>query len=128
MNLATAHQPTGYIGRLQQSALGWKVSSQIARDGNKDVSALVAVAPFPKLPHTRLEHLVSMKAGIFPEERLRECCDQCLGRVATCEIAGNQACRSIDLLLASKGVEQGDANLVGGARQVIEAIAALAGQ
>ena len=128
MNLATAHQPTGYIGRLQQCALGWKVSPQIARGGNKDVSALVAVAPFPKLPHTRLEHLVSMKAGIFPEERLRECRDQCLGRVVQGEIAGDQPGRSTDLLLSIKSVEQGSANLVGGERQVGEAIAALAGQ
>jgi hypothetical protein len=60
MKLATSHQPTGYIGRLQQSALGWKVSRQIARRGNKDVSALVAVAPLVKLLHTRLEHLIRL--------------------------------------------------------------------
>ena len=90
--------------------------------------ALVAVAPLVKLPHTRLEHLVRMKAGILPEQRLRECRDQCLRRVVKGEIPGDQACRGIDLLLAIKGVEQGSANLVGGERQVGEAIAALAGQ
>ena len=79
MKLSAARQPTGYISRLQQRALGWKVGCQIPHRGNKDVPALVAIAPLAKLPHARLEHLVGMKAGIFAEERLRERRDQRFG-------------------------------------------------
>jgi hypothetical protein len=79
MKLSAARQPTGYISRLQQRALGWKVGCQIARDGNKDVPALLAIAPLGKLSHTRLEHLVCVKAGILTEERVSECHDQSFG-------------------------------------------------
>ena len=79
MKLSATRQPTGYISRLQQPALGWKVGCQIPRDGNKDVPALVAIAPLVKLPHARLEHLVGVKAGILTEERVRERRDQRFG-------------------------------------------------
>jgi hypothetical protein len=55
MKFAAAHQPSGYISRLQQRALGWKVGCQISGDSNEDVPALVAIAPLAKLPHARLE-------------------------------------------------------------------------
>ena len=79
MNLSAAHQPTGNISRLQQRALGWKVGCQIPRHGNKDVPALVAIAPLAKLPHAGLEHLVGVKAGILSEQRVRERRDQRFG-------------------------------------------------
>ena len=44
MKLSAAHQPSCYVGRLQQRALGREMGSQIPRDGNKDMTALVAVA------------------------------------------------------------------------------------
>ena len=72
MKLAAAHQPTGDVRRLQQRALSRKVSSQIPHDGNKNMPALVAVAPLVKLPHASLEHLVGMEARILPEKRVRE--------------------------------------------------------
>ena len=65
MKLSAARQPTGNICRLQLRALGWKVGRQIPRDGNKDMPALVATAPFVKPSYARLEHLVGVKAGIF---------------------------------------------------------------
>ena len=55
MKLSAAHQPIGYVGRLQQSALGWEVGRQIPRNGNEDMPALVAIAPLLKLLHARLE-------------------------------------------------------------------------
>jgi hypothetical protein len=79
MKLSAARQPTGNISRLQQRALGWKVGCQISRDGNKDVPALVATAPFVKLSYARLEHLVCVKAGILTEERVRERRDERFG-------------------------------------------------
>ena len=72
MKLAAAHQPSCYVGRLQQRALGRKVGSQISCDHNEDMPALVAVSPLAKLPHTRLEHLVGMEAPVLPEQRLRK--------------------------------------------------------
>ena len=68
MKFATAHQPTGYVGRLEQRALSRKVGSQIPCYGDKDMPALVAVTPLAKLPYTCLEHLVGMEAGVLPEE------------------------------------------------------------
>jgi len=41
MKLSAAHQPSCYVGRLQQRALGRKMGSQIPRDGNKNMTALV---------------------------------------------------------------------------------------
>ena len=67
MKLAAAHQPTGYLGRLQQRALSRKMGSQIPCDGDKNMSALVAIAPLVKLPYARLEHLIGVKAGILTE-------------------------------------------------------------
>jgi hypothetical protein len=79
MKLSAARQPTGNISRLQQRALGWKVGCQISCDGNKDVPALVAIAPLVKLPYARLEHLVGVKAGILTDERMRERLNQRFG-------------------------------------------------
>jgi hypothetical protein len=79
MKLSAARQPTGNITRLRQRALGWKVGCQISCDGNKDVPALVAIAPLVKLPYARLEHLVGVKAGILTEERMRERLNQSFG-------------------------------------------------
>ena len=72
MKFAAAHQPTGYVRRLQQRALSRKVGSQIPCDGDEDMPAVIAVAPLAKLPHTRLEHLVGMEARVLPEQRLRK--------------------------------------------------------
>ena len=72
MKLSAAHQPTGYVGRLQQSTLGWEVGRQIPRSGNKDTPALVAIAPLLELPHARLEHLIGMESRILSEQGLRE--------------------------------------------------------
>ena len=43
-------------------------------------------------------------------------------------MAGNKACRTADLLLPVEGVEQSSADLLSRDRQIIEALAALAGQ
>jgi len=72
MKLSAAHQPIGYVGRLQQSALGWEVGRQIPRNGNEDMPALVAIAPLLELPHASLEHLIGMEPRILSEQCLRE--------------------------------------------------------
>ena len=72
MKFTAAHQSTGYVGRLQQSTLGWKVGRQVPRDGNEDMPALVAIAPLLKLLHARLEHLIGVEARILSEQCLRE--------------------------------------------------------
>src|SRR5205814_7798729 len=128
MEFSAARQPTGYISRLQQRTLGWKVGCQIPRDSYEDVLALVAIAPLVKLPHARLEHLVGVKTGILTEQRVRERRNQRFGWVTEDEMAGNKSSRSTDLLLAVKGVEQSSADLLGRDGQVIESLAALARQ
>ena len=79
MKFAAAHQPSGYISRLQPRALGWKVGCQIPHDSYEDVPALVTIAPLARLPHARLDHLIRVKAGILTEESVRERCDQRFG-------------------------------------------------
>ena len=81
MKLAAAHQPAGDVSRLQECALSRPMGSQVPRDRNQDMPALVAVAPLAKLPRACLEHLVGMKARILAQERTRERRDQRLGRV-----------------------------------------------
>ena len=66
------------------------MSSQIPHDGNKNMPALVAVAPLVKLSHARLKHLVGREARILPEQHLSKCRDQCLRRVAQRKVTGDQ--------------------------------------
>ena len=72
MKLSAAHQPTGHVGRLQQSTLGWEVGRQIPCNGNEDMPALVAIAPLLELPHASLEHLIGVEPRILSEQGLRE--------------------------------------------------------
>jgi hypothetical protein len=126
MKLAAAHQPTGYVGRLEQRALSRKMSRQIPCYGDKDMPALVAVTPLAKLPHACLERLVGVKAGVLTQERLRKRRDQHIGRVTQDKVTGDQARRSTDLLLAVEGVEQSIADRIGREGQVIKPVTALA--
>src|SRR5271165_4757803 len=128
MKLSAAHQPLRDVGRLQQRALGRKVGRQISCDGDKDMPALVGVAPVVKLSYARLEHLVGMEARILPEQHLSKCRDQCLRRVAQRKVTGDKARCGTDLLLAVEGVEKSSADLLGRDGQVIEPLAAFAGQ
>ena len=89
---------------------------------------MVAIAPLAKLPHARLEHLVSVKPCILAKERMRQRRDQRLGRVSQRKMTGDKARRSIDLLLAVEGVEQSGADLLDCDGQVVEPVAALAWQ
>jgi hypothetical protein len=72
MKVSAAHQPTSYVSRLEQRALGRKMGSQIPCYGHKDMPALVTVTPLVKLPHARLKYLVGMEARVLPEQRLRK--------------------------------------------------------
>ena len=74
MKLPAPHQPTGYVGRLQQSTLGWEVGRQIPRNGNEDMPALVAIAPLLELPHASLQHLIGVEPRILSEQCLPERC------------------------------------------------------
>ena len=65
MKFSAAHQPTGYVGRLQERALGRKMGGQIPCDGDENMPALVVVAPLAKLTHACLEHLVGVEAGVL---------------------------------------------------------------
>jgi len=65
------------------------------------------VTPLAKLPHAGLKHLIGMNACIFAQKCPGERRHQHLGRVTQQQMAGNQAGRHIDLLLAVKGIEQG---------------------
>src|SRR6266404_3947897 len=126
MKLSAAHQPTGYVGRLQQRTLSRKMGSQIPRYGNKDMPALVAVTPLAKLPRPCLKDLVGVKAGVLTQQRLRKRRDQRIGRVTQDKVTSDSARRSTDLLLAVEGVEQSSADLLGRDGQFIKPVAALA--
>ena len=87
-----------------------------------------AVAPLAKLPHARIKHLIGVKTRILAQQRMGERRDQRFGRVTQDQMPGDKARRSIDLLSAVEGVKQSRADLLDRDGQVIEPIAALAGQ
>ena len=100
----------------------------VSRNGNEDVPALVTGVPLTKLPDARFEHLISVKSGILPQQRMCERRDQRLGRVTQDEMASDKAGCRVDLLLAIKGIEQSSADFLGGNRQIVEPIIAFARQ
>lgn len=122
MKLAAPHQAPGDVGRLQRRAFGRRMGGEIAGDRNEDVPALIGVAPHGELLDSRLQHLVGMKARVFPQHRMRERGDQRLRRMTTPEVAGLQPGRKINLSLAVEGVEKGgpERPVVGG--QVVEPV------
>jgi len=104
------------------------MGGQIARDSNKNMTTLVAIAPFAKLLHTRLEHLVCVKPRILAQQCKRKRRDKGLGRVTKDEVAGNEPCGGIDLVLVVKGIEQSRADFLGSNGQFIESSAGLTRQ
>ena len=76
MQLTPAHEPPGDLGGLQRRTLGRRMGSEIARDRDEDVSALLAPAPRPELAHAGLQHLIAVEARIFPQQRPCQCGNQ----------------------------------------------------
>ena len=64
---------------------------KVSRDRNQDVPALLGVAPRAEPAHARLKHLVGVKAGVFPEQRVRQRRDQRIRRVAKHKMARDQS-------------------------------------
>ena len=67
------------------------MGGEVAGDCDQDMAAFFAPAPFPVLPHTGLEHLISMKICILAQNRSRQCGDQLVDWVAARQVAGDQA-------------------------------------
>jgi hypothetical protein len=101
---------------------------KVARHRDQDVSALVGVAPLIELPHTCLQHLIGVEAGVLPEQRVRESGDKCRGRVAQREMARDQPSGRVDLPLAIECAQQSRADFLDRVRKVVQSIAAFAGQ
>src|SRR5271166_2998796 len=96
------------------------MGGEISGDRNEDVPALVGVAPDGELPDSRFQYLVSMKARVLPQHRMRERGDQRLRRMAKRKMPRHEPCRTINLSLAVERVEQSglDRLLIG--RQIVE--------
>ena len=58
------------------------MGGEITGAGNEDVPAVVGVAPDGELPDSRFQYLVSMKARVLPQHRVRERGDQRPRRMA----------------------------------------------
>jgi len=123
MQLAASHQAAGNVGCLQLRALGRRMGGEIAGDRNKDVPALVGVAPDRELPDSRLQHLVGMKARVFPQHRMREGGDQRLRRMAKRQVPRREPRREINLPLTVERVEQGDTDRLHIGGQIVEPLA-----
>ena len=128
VKLAPTHQAASDVGGLQKGPFGRRMGRQIAGDSDEDVPALIAVSPFTKLPNARLEHLIGMKTCIFAKECPRKGRDKMLGRVTHEKMAGDEPCRSIDLVLTIEGIEQLGTDFLDLYRKVIELIATVARQ
>ena len=102
------------------------MGGEISGDRNEDLPALVGVAPDCELPGSRFQYLVSMKARVLPQHRMRERVDQRLRRMAKLEMPRHEPCRTINLSLAVERVEQSDPDrhLIG--RKIVELLPTLA--
>ena len=89
---------------------------------------MVGVAPLTELPHTCLQHLIGVKAGVLPKQRVRESGDECRGRVAQREMACDQPSGRVDLPLAIECAQQSRADFLDRVGKVVQPIAAFPGQ
>jgi hypothetical protein len=98
------------------------MGGKVAGDGDQNVSARVAVAPFAELPHACLKHLVGVEARVLTQQSLRQSRDQCVRRVAQCEMARNQTGGCVNLMLPIECRQQSVAQAVDIIWKVVEAI------
>jgi hypothetical protein len=126
MKLTAAHEPPGDVGRLQFGAFRGRMGSEIAGDGDEDMSALVGIAPLAKLPHAGVQHLVGMETCVLAQERPRQRGEQRLHRVTKREMPRDETRGEIDLSLSIEDIEQSNADLVRIGGQVIERLAVIA--
>ena len=54
MQFASVQEPAGNVSGLKSSAVGWRMSRQVAADPDQDVPTLAGIGPFPKLAYPRL--------------------------------------------------------------------------
>lgn len=81
------------------------MGGEITGDCNQNMTAFIGITPNAELPHSRLQHLVGMEAGVFTQQRVREYGDQRLWRMAEHEMARYEPGREVDLPLPIKGIE-----------------------
>ena len=89
---------------------------------------MIGVAPLIELPHTCLQHLIGVEAGVLPKQRVRESGDEGLWRVAQREMARDQPSGRVDLPLAIECAQQSRADFLDCVGKVIQPIAAFARQ
>ena len=106
MKLPAAHEAAGNIGGLERRTLGRRMSGSIAGDGDQDVPALAAVAPFPELMDPSLQHLIGVKPRVLAEQRPTQRSDKRPRRVVERKMACHDTRREVDLPLPVEGIEQ----------------------
>ena len=102
------------------------MGGEISGDCNEDLPALVGVAPDGELPDSRFQYLVSMKARVLPQHRMRERGDQRSRRMAKLKLPRHELCRMINLSLAVERVEQSDPDRLLICRKIVEPLPTLA--
>ena len=128
MEFTAAQQSLRDVGGLKRRALGRRMGCKVARHRDQDVPALIGVAPLAELPHACLQHLIGVEARVLPKQRVRESCDERLGRVAKREMARDQPSGGVDLPLAIERAEQSRADFLDRVGKVVQPIAAFSGQ
>ena len=128
MELAAAQQPLCDVGGLKHRPFGRRMGRKVARHRDQNVPARTGVAPFAKLPHARLQHLVGVEASILTEQSVRECRYKPIGRVTEREMARDQTADQDDLPLAIESLQQSRADNVDVGREVVQPIIAFAWQ
>src|SRR5207249_10900076 len=76
-------------GRLQLTALGGRMRSQVPRRGDEDPPPFRSVAPVSKLSGRCLQHLVGVEAGIFTQDGMRQRRKEAVRVVTLRQITGN---------------------------------------
>jgi hypothetical protein len=106
VQLTAAQQLAGDLGGLVGSTFGREVRREIARHGDQDMAALVGVAPFVELSHTRLKQLVGVEASVLAQHGGGQRGDQQVWWMAEPKMTGDQPGRQLDLVPAVEAVEQ----------------------
>ena len=96
---------------------------EVTGNGNEDVLPRLHVAPFLKLPHSGLQHLIGVEIRILSQQGTCEGAHDQLRGMTQCDVTCHQARHRLDLVLAIESVEQSGADGIHARREIVEGIA-----
>jgi hypothetical protein len=111
MHLAAPHEATGDLGGLMARARRGGMGREVTRGGDQDRGDLRVALPGEALLHGRLQVLQHVEAGILPQDRVAQNCNEVGGPPAGGEVGRSELGGLRYLLLSVAGVQEGAAKL-----------------